>query len=138
MNANTRENLTLAQLIAARIEDLSPRKSQREIAEEVGFPSRNVISIIKSGATKLSLDRVEAMAKALELDLATVMIPALEQYYNQDTISAIRDVFSSAESKAEKELLALARIYLKNPQSLSFETRETLKQIFQQNKPSSN
>lgn len=125
----------LAELISTRLEDIAAHKSQREVADEVGFPSKNVMSIIKKGATKLSLDRVEAMAKALGLQLETVMIPALRQYYSDDVLNALRETFNSTETKTEREILAIARQHMDVSQPLSFETRQKLKEVFAANRP---
>lgn len=43
-------------------------KKQLEIAEEVGFPKPNIITMIKQGKTKLPLDKVGKFAKAIEVD----------------------------------------------------------------------
>lgn len=131
MKAKNDGRSDLAVLIGTRLEDISSRKSQREVALEVGFPSTNIISILKRGATKLSLDRVEKMAKALDLDLATVMIPALRQYYDDDVIEALRNTFQSDQTKTEREILALARKNMDTSQPLSFDMRERLKKVFQ-------
>lgn len=125
----------LAELITTRIQDISAQKSQKEVAEEVGFPSTNVLSIIKRGATKLPLDRVEGMAKALGLDLETVMLPALRQYYSDEVISSLRQTFNSTETKTEREIIALARKHMDVSQPLSYESRERLKEVFASNKP---
>ena len=125
----------VAALITTRLQDISARKSQKDVADEVGFPSKNVISIIKRGSTKLPLDRVEAMAKALDLDLVVMMMPALRQYYSEDVIGALRDTFSSAESETERHILAIARASMDVTQPLSFETRERLKEVFAANRP---
>lgn len=125
----------LALLVSARLIELGARKSQKEVAEQAGFPSPNMITLIKSGASKLSLDRVPAMAKALELDLVVVMMAALKQYYSDETISALRLSFSSAETEAERDILAIARKSLKNPAALSYETRTKLAEVMSKNKP---
>ncbi|NKX37670.1 helix-turn-helix transcriptional regulator [Rhodobacteraceae bacterium R_SAG4] len=125
----------LSELITTRIQDISAHKSQKEIAEEVGFPSTNVLSIIKSGKTKLSLDRVDAMAKALEIDPQTLWMPALRQYYSEETISSIRQMFNSTETKTEREIISLARKHMDVSQSLSYSSREALKEVFTNNKP---
>jgi hypothetical protein len=59
--ANTR----LTEFISRRILELRPKKSQIEIATEAGFVHPNMMSLIKSGASKVPLDRVPALARAL-------------------------------------------------------------------------
>ncbi|MBS0126550.1 helix-turn-helix transcriptional regulator [Thetidibacter halocola] len=84
----------LAKFIDRRILELAPRKSQRDIALEAGFKTPNVVSMIKSGATKLPLDRVPAMAAALEVDPRHLFNLALEQVGLETTLKATRDIFN--------------------------------------------
>jgi transcriptional regulator with XRE-family HTH domain len=136
MNTNGGSDVSeLATLISTRLQDISNRKSQGEVADEVGFNSKNVLSIIKRGSTKLSLDRVDAMAKALELDLRTLMLPALRQYFSEDVINALRETFAAEDTKTEREIITIARNYMDTKEPLSYETREQLKVIFESNKP---
>jgi hypothetical protein len=72
----------LARFIEKRILDLRPRKTQVEIAAEAGFPSRNMVNMIKVGASRLPLDRVPALSKALEVDPARLFLMAVEQQDN--------------------------------------------------------
>ncbi len=55
-------------------------KTQREVAREIGFERPNIVSMIKTGETKLPLDRVPAIAHALEVDPAYLMRLALCEY----------------------------------------------------------
>jgi transcriptional regulator with XRE-family HTH domain len=125
----------LARLVTARLEDISFTKSQREVADDVGFVNRNMLSLIKNGDTKLSLDRVPAMAKSLGLDLEVVMLPALRQYYTEDVISLLRETFGSTETQTEHEILSIARKNMDTRTRLSFETRAALAKVFSENKP---
>ena len=60
----------LASYIEKRVLELRPRKSQSVIAGEAGFTSVNMITMLKTGASKLALDRVPALARALLFKLA--------------------------------------------------------------------
>ena len=43
-------------------------KSNQEIADEIGIPKGNVVAMIRSGSMKLPINRVAAMAKAIDVD----------------------------------------------------------------------
>ena len=60
----------LTALIEKRIVELRPTKTQAEIAAEAGFTNVNMLSMIKTGATRLPIDRVPALAAALDVDAA--------------------------------------------------------------------
>lgn len=124
----------LSRLVTARLEDIAFKKSQREVADEVGFANRNMLSLIKSGQTKLSLDRVPAMTKALDLELSVVMLAALRQYYNEDVISTLRETFGTTETRTEHEILSIARLNMNTRATITFETRHALADVFANNK----
>ena len=67
--ANTR----LAQFLELRILHMKPKKTQAEIAAEAGLRSLNFLTMLKNGTSKVPLDRVPALAKALEADLRTAV-----------------------------------------------------------------
>jgi DNA-binding Xre family transcriptional regulator len=68
-----------ARFIERRVLELQARKNQATIAAEAGFPQPNMLAMIKTGATKLPLERVPALAKALECDPGHLFIMAVEQ-----------------------------------------------------------
>jgi len=47
-----------ALFIADRVRDLKHRKSQKKIAREAGFMNATMLSLLKSGANKVPLDRL--------------------------------------------------------------------------------
>ncbi|ESZ11919.1 transcriptional regulator [Mesorhizobium sp. L48C026A00] len=73
----------IAKFLDKRIYELSYRKSQRDIAREIGFVNDNVIAMLKSGRTKVPLYRVVSIAKALETDPRQLFVLALTQHGNE-------------------------------------------------------
>jgi hypothetical protein len=70
----------LVKYLQKRILELRPRKSQIGIATEAGFVAVNMLAMIKGGSSRLPLDRVPALAKALDTDPAYLFQLALEQH----------------------------------------------------------
>jgi transcriptional regulator with XRE-family HTH domain len=91
----------LPAFLGKRILELRCRKTQLEIATEAGFLNPNMLSIIKSGASKLPLDRVVSLAKALECDPVMLFILALEQLDRNTTEQAIRQIFGALVTENE-------------------------------------
>jgi hypothetical protein len=60
----------VARYLDKRIDEFRGVKTQREIAAEAGFPKPNIVSMIKTGETKLPLERVASLARALDADPA--------------------------------------------------------------------
>ena len=69
----------IAKFLDKRIDELKGVKTQREIAAEVGYDKPNIISMFKRGETKVPLDKVLLLAKALDTDPAHLIRLGLEQ-----------------------------------------------------------
>lgn len=93
-------NTPLADFIEKRVLAMRP-KNQNEIAEEAGFVNVNMLSMIKSGAAKLPLDCVVALAKALDCDARLLFRLALEQQDNETTAHAINEIFGAIVTRRE-------------------------------------
>ena len=61
-------NSALARYLDKRIDELRGFKTQREIAAEIGYKRPNIVSMLKTGETKVPLDKLPAFARALEAD----------------------------------------------------------------------
>lgn len=85
--------------VAKRIDELSSRrrpKSQREIAFEAGFKMANILSMIKSGDSKVPLDRVPSLAKALEVDERILFRLTVEQHFRGSDLHRLVDKMGAA------------------------------------------
>lgn len=98
----------LAKYMTKRVLELRP-KSQAEIAAEAGFANQNMITMIKSGATKLALDRVPALAAALEVDAAYLMRLALEQAVGDTAARALVEILGEPVTDNERAWIAELR-----------------------------
>jgi len=83
---------SVAEFIADRLAAID--KTQRQIANECGFESPNIISLFKTGSTKLPLNRIGPLAKALDVDPAHLLRLAMLEYL-PDTWGALEDVMQS-------------------------------------------
>ncbi|MBS0123115.1 helix-turn-helix domain-containing protein [Thetidibacter halocola] len=95
VHKNPHANTRLAKFVEHRILGPSGVKTQKEIAREAGFTNANVLSMIKSGDTKLAIDRVPALAKALDCDPKVLCLMALEQTGLETTLAAVREIFGT-------------------------------------------
>lgn len=69
---------TVAKFLSEQI-DLSP-KTQREIAELVGFETPNIISVLKEGHMKVPVSRIETLATVLGINPSYFIRMVLEEY----------------------------------------------------------
>lgn len=91
----------LAKFLTRRVLELRPTKSQIRIATEAGFVNPNMLAMIKNGATKLPLDRVSWLAKALESDPKLLFKLALEQAGDETTARAVAEIFGTVVTRNE-------------------------------------
>lgn len=92
----------LAQYLTRRIEELRGTKNQVQIAEQAGFTTPNLISMLKNGASKLPIDRVPSMAKALDADPAYLLRLALEQSMGETAARAVGEIFGTPITANER------------------------------------
>ena len=92
-----------ANFIDQRIEHLKSVKSQRDIALAMGFKTPNVLSMIKRGEMKVPLEKIPALAKALDVDPAHLFRLALEQYW-PDLGSMISEIFGALATSNEEAI----------------------------------
>lgn len=95
--ANTR----LAQFLELRILQMKPKKTQAEIAAEAGLRSLNFLTMLKNGSSKFPLDRVPALAKALEADPKLLFRLAMEQEMGGTAAKAIDEIFGTIVTRNE-------------------------------------
>lgn len=91
----------LAILLRERIAALASVKTQRDIATEAGFPNANYLSMLKKGENKLALDRVQALAKALDVDPARLFRLAFLQLGNESENDGLEKIFGTPVSQNE-------------------------------------
>ena len=98
-----------ATFLRARLAELAPTKTQKEIAQAAGFTNPNIISMLKAGDTKLALNRVAALARALETDPRRLYLLALDQEGHATTAQEIEEIFNAIVTKNEAEWLEVIR-----------------------------
>ncbi|OBQ75593.1 XRE family transcriptional regulator [Mesorhizobium loti] len=121
----------LAKFVERRILELKPRKTQSLISAEAGFAQHNMLTNIKVGNSKLPLDRVPALAKALECDPALLFMMAVEQLGGDTTELAIRKIFGTLVTENETAWLEeIRKASNYSDPSLTSRARAVLRGIF--------
>lgn len=109
MTKRPHENTKLARYVERRVLELKSTKSQLQIANEAGFPNPNMVSLIKNGSSKLALDRVPSMARALECDPAYLLRLTLEQQEGSTAAQALIEIFGTPVTTNELGWLEVIR-----------------------------
>lgn len=97
---------SVAEFIADRLAESD--KTQRQIAEECGFETPNIITMFKKGTTKVPLNRIGSLAKAIGSDPAHLLRLVMNEYI-PDTWVEIENIMQSTVLTANE--LELVRAY---------------------------
>ena len=121
----------LAKFIQKRIDELRGHKSQADIAAQAGFTNANFLSMLKSGSSKLPIDRVSDLARALDSDPANVLRLALEQQLGPVAARAVSELLGTPLSKNEREWIEeLRNASDELDPRVTRKSRDTLRTIF--------
>jgi hypothetical protein len=75
--------------------------TQQEVALKLGYEHANIITMFKKGTTRVPLDKVAPLARALDLDPGELMREWFSTYY-PDAVGAIEEHMGTLMSCAEK------------------------------------
>lgn len=121
----------LANYLEKRVLELRPKKTQIAIAGEAGFVNPNMLAMIKAGTAKLPLDRVAALATALECDPVMLFQLAIEQLGGDTTELAVRQIFGTLVTENEVAWLEeIRRASDHTNPSLTSKARSAIRGIF--------
>lgn len=79
----------VARYVDLQLQAIASLKNGSQIADEAGFPQRNLLSMIRSGQTKLPFERIPGLAKAMGVEPTHLFRIALAEY--QPAIQAMLD-----------------------------------------------
>lgn len=96
-----------AMMLTKAIEDSD--LTQREIADRVGFKNANIISMLKTGETRVPLERIPALAATLGLDERHFLLVAIEEYH-PGVHEVLIDVLGLPLSDAELGIVTMFRM----------------------------
>ena len=96
-----------AMMLADAIE--KSKLTQREIADRVGFKHANIISMLKTGETRVPLDRIPSLAQTLGMDERLFLMIAIEEYH-PGVHEVLVDVLGLPLSDAELGILTMFRM----------------------------
>lgn len=94
---------TVAQYLTFHINN--SQKTQRQIALEIGYTKPNIITMFKQGATKLPLDKIGSLAKALEIAPDDLFFKVMSEYMPETFEALSPFLCGQMLSKDELEML---------------------------------
>lgn len=104
------ENTTIAAFLREQIDKLNDLGiSQREIASDAGYDKPNILSMFKRGETKVPLNKVLVLAKALRVDPNHFFRLATQQPDMPITATELEKIFPNAVSAGEMKVVEVIR-----------------------------
>ncbi len=98
----------IARYLEKQIEALRGVKTQREIANEIGYDKPNMISMFKRGEAKVPLEKIPLLAKALHVEPTHLFRLALEQYW-PGLAGTIASIFDGRLATENEEAILLSK-----------------------------
>lgn len=86
-------------------------KTDEQLAKEIGFTSSNVFTLIKEGKLKFPIDRVQALAKAINCP-APDLLRTILQDNMPDVLAAIEKIWKPGDLTANEQKLIESYRYL--------------------------
>jgi transcriptional regulator with XRE-family HTH domain len=83
--------------------------TQREIADRVGFRQANIISMLKTGETRVPLDRIPALAQTLGMNERDFLLTAIAEYH-PGIHEVLVDILGLPLSDAELGIVTMFRM----------------------------
>lgn len=108
-------NSAATKFIDKHMEKMSGRgKTQREISAEAGFKVPNFMSMIRNGDSKMPIDRVPALAKALDVDEVQLFKLVIDQHFHSPEMNKMiaRIEGQAGLTKNEQKWIELIRSIL--------------------------
>ncbi len=100
--------VTVSEYLTTLIE--ASDKTQKQIAEELGYENANIITMFKQGLTRVPLNKVGPIAKALDID-ATDFLELVMSEYMPETLMALEPILKGITlTRDEYELVNQYRI----------------------------
>ena len=94
----------MAQFLDERIGELGGTITLNEIGHKMGYPRGHIISMFRADQAKVPLDKIPALAEALQVDVAHMMRLGLEQHW-PEPIDPLTKMFSRIVTENEFELI---------------------------------
>lgn len=103
---STSSKKSLAEFIATQV-DISD-KTQKEIAQALGYPNPNIITMFKQGITKVPINKIPKFAEVLGIDPERLLERAMEEYSPQ-VWESIQSIKGHLVKPNELEIVKLVR-----------------------------
>ena len=129
-----KSNISVAEFVEAQVGLCG--KSQKQIAEEAGFPKPNIITMFKTGDTKIPLEKIGRFAKAIGVDPIHLFKLCMAEYHPETWVEIQAMTDQPVLSVNEIEILEVVRsANVVNPRVRTDEDRNRIRSAIETLKP---
>ncbi len=108
-SAPAHSRITVAEFISKHLDiQQSMGRTQKQIAEEMGYKMPNMISMFRRNEVKVPIPKVPQLARSLGVDPAFLLRLVLAQHWPEE-IEAIQEIFGAITTKNETALIDIWR-----------------------------
>jgi len=108
----TGESFALAEWFNKNVDFLTELTNE-ELAEQLGYTRPNIISMWRTGRTRIPLDRLTKLSKLLNVDISFLLPLWVEQYGGGEAYAQVMKTLQSTVSESEAKLVEAAREHTK-------------------------
>lgn len=83
--------------------------TNEEIADKLGYSRPNIISMWRTGRTRIPLDRLKPLSDILGVEMITLLPLWLEQYIDKEGYQLVEEASKRMVTQDEAELIAVIR-----------------------------
>jgi hypothetical protein len=94
----------IVKFLDKHLDSIQDEISQGDIADALGYPRANIISMFKTGHTRVPLEKIPDLAKAIRVDPALLMRLGLDQYW-PGKLDVLARMFSNIVTDNERKLV---------------------------------
>lgn len=107
-STKTGETFALAEWFNKNVDFLTELTNE-ELAEKLGYSRPNIISMWRTGRTRIPLDRLTPLSKILKVDISFLLPLWVEQYGGGEVYAAVMKALNNTVSADEAKLVKAAR-----------------------------
>ena len=98
----------LVQFLDKHLESLTGVVCQADIAKALGYTKPNIISMFKTGQTKVPLEKIPDLAEVIRVDPVFLMRLCLEQYWPR-RFDVLKPMFANMVTDNERAMVKVCR-----------------------------
>lgn len=106
-------------------------KSQTQVSIETGYEKPNIISLLKTGNTRMPYSRIKPFCRSTGGDVETLFMACLEEYH-PDILEVITEIKGTAVSQFDREALRVIRAAKRQAEDALREERQKNARNFQE------